>query len=85
MRSSLVTGELFLVRALGYDLEVSLPFTYCLHVLRAMAAVNWLKAPSEEQPPRYRSRQNSSGSGSGTANIQKDVWRRMEQGGFHGA
>lgn len=43
MRSSLVTGELFLVRALGYDLEVSLPFTYCLHVLRSMSAVPWFK------------------------------------------
>ncbi|KAI8147476.1 hypothetical protein BJV82DRAFT_508081 [Fennellomyces sp. T-0311] len=66
MRSSLVTGELLLVRALGYDLEVSLPFTYCLSVLRDMASVSWF-ATSSKHDRRH-------------SGHQRDVWRSMEQG-----
>ena len=74
MRSSLVTGELLLVRALSFDLEVTLPFTYCLHVLRAMAAVSWFnKAGNEDKRERRRSR-------SGSPDYHKDIWRHMEQG-----
>lgn len=74
MRSSLVTGELLLVRALSFDLEVTLPFTYCLHVLRAMAAVSWFnKAENEDKRERRRSR-------SGSPDYHKDIWRQMEQG-----
>lgn len=74
MRSSLVTGELLLVRALSFDLEVTLPFTYCLHVLRAMAAVSWFnKAGNEDKRERRRSR-------SGSPEYHKDIWRHMEQG-----
>ncbi|KAI7877494.1 hypothetical protein K492DRAFT_171647 [Lichtheimia hyalospora FSU 10163] len=73
MRSSLVTGELLLVRALSFDLEVTLPFTYCLHVLRAMAAVSWFnKAGNEDKRERRRSR-------SGSPDYHKDIWRHMEQ------
>ena len=67
MRSSLVVGELLLVRALGYDLEVSLPFTYCLNVLRGMASVSWFATSSKQD------RRSSPGN-------QKDYWRSMEQG-----
>ncbi|KAG2227032.1 hypothetical protein INT45_006439 [Circinella minor] len=66
MRSSLVVGELLLVRALGYDLEVSLPFTYCLNVLRGMASVTWFATSSKQD------RRSLPGN-------QKDYWRSMEQ------
>ncbi|KAI9492435.1 cyclin-like protein [Zychaea mexicana] len=75
MRSSLVVGELLLVRALGYDLEVSLPFTYCLNVLRGMASVSWFAASSVAAttvPSTKQDRRVSSGH-------QKDYWRSMEQ------
>ncbi|KAI8393559.1 uncharacterized protein BYT42DRAFT_488380 [Radiomyces spectabilis] len=66
MRSSLVTSELLLVRALDYDLEVDLPFAFCLNVLRNMASV-----PLYKELRRY-------GAMTGRG-WQKDLWRQMEQ------
>ncbi len=69
MRSSLVTSELLLVRALGFDLEVELPFAYCLNVLRGLGSVRYFVA-SETKKPSKRYHHPA----------QKEVWKRMENG-----
>ncbi|KAI9311705.1 cyclin-like protein [Dichotomocladium elegans] len=81
MRGSLVTGELLLVRALGYNLEVALPFTFCLHVLRAMAAVSWFVNYAKDDPNEHHQQQAPYTHlvRSGSPDFQRDVWRHMEQ------
>ncbi|ORX54427.1 hypothetical protein DM01DRAFT_1335576 [Hesseltinella vesiculosa] len=49
MRTSLTTCELMLVRALDCDLEIELPFAYCLNVLRAMGAVPFYSSARPSQ------------------------------------
>jgi hypothetical protein len=39
LRTSLTTSELILTRALGYNLDVDLPFTFALKVLKGMGCV----------------------------------------------
>lgn len=69
MRSSLVTSELLLVRALGFDLEVELPFAYCLNVLRGLGSVRYF-VPDELRKPSKRPHYPA----------QKEVWKKMENG-----
>ncbi|KAF7725618.1 hypothetical protein EC973_009497 [Apophysomyces ossiformis] len=63
MRSSLVTSELLLVRALDYELEVELPFTFCLNTLRGMGLIHYITAHTSPINPGW----------------QKEIMRRMEQ------
>ncbi|KAI8636386.1 hypothetical protein BD408DRAFT_426202 [Parasitella parasitica] len=69
MRSSLVTSELLLVRALGFDLEVELPFAYCLNVLRGLGSIRYFRA---DETKKTNKRHHSH-----TAQ-QKEVWKKME-------
>ncbi|RCH97690.1 Cyclin- protein fam58a [Rhizopus stolonifer] len=66
MRSSLVTSELLLVRALGFDLEVELPFAYCLNVLRGLGSIRYFVTDERKHTKRHPA--------------QKEVWKRMENG-----
>ncbi|ORY94523.1 hypothetical protein BCR43DRAFT_323567 [Syncephalastrum racemosum] len=63
MRSSLVTAELFLVRSLGYQLDVTLPFAHSLNILRGMAEIPYFQTKDKRQQNQKMSH----------------VWRRMEQ------
>ncbi|OBZ85872.1 Cyclin-related protein FAM58A [Choanephora cucurbitarum] len=65
MRSSLVTSELLLVRALGFDLEVELPFAYCLNVLRGLGSIRYFVA-DERRSKRH------------PYPAPKEIWKRME-------
>ncbi|ORZ15762.1 hypothetical protein BCR42DRAFT_415856 [Absidia repens] len=71
MRSSLATSELLLVRALDCDLELELPFTFSLNVLRNMGSISFYQttsiSPSSSSPPQVSS-----------FGFQKDIWKRME-------
>jgi hypothetical protein len=69
MRSSLVTSELLLVRALGFDLEVELPFAYCLNVLRGLGSIRYFIT---DETKRHSRRHHHP--------AQKEVWKRMENG-----
>lgn len=69
MRSSLVTSELLLVRALGFDLEIELPFAYCLNVLRGLGSVRYfITDEAKKQSKRHHHP------------AQKEIWKRMENG-----
>lgn len=69
MRASLVTSELLLVRALGFDLEVELPFAYCLNVLRGLGSIRYfITDDTKKQSKRHH------------FPAQKEIWKRMEQG-----
>ncbi|CAO3631010.1 unnamed protein product [Mucor fragilis] len=65
MRSSLVTSELLLVRALGFDLEVELPFAYCLNVLRGLGSIRYFMTDETKKTSKRH-------------NAQKEVWKKME-------
>ncbi|KAI7890028.1 cyclin-like protein [Mucor mucedo] len=68
MRSSLVTSELLLVRALGFDLEIELPFAYCLNVLRGLGSVRYfITDEARKQSKRHHHHP-----------AQKEIWKRME-------
>ncbi|GAA5806144.1 hypothetical protein HPULCUR_011674 [Helicostylum pulchrum] len=68
MRASLVTSELLLVRALGFDLEVELPFAYCLNVLRGLGSIRYfITDDTKKQSKRHH------------FPAQKEIWKRMEQ------
>ncbi|KAI9483262.1 MAG: hypothetical protein EXX96DRAFT_135919 [Benjaminiella poitrasii] len=67
MRSSLVTGELLLVRALGFDLEIELPFAYCLNVLRGLGSIRYFI--SDEVKKHSKKHHHS---------LQKEIWKRTE-------
>lgn len=69
MRSSLVTSELLLVRALGFDLEVELPFAYCLNVLRGLGSIRYFITDETKRPSKRHHHP-----------AQKEVWKRMENG-----
>ncbi|KAG1057761.1 hypothetical protein G6F43_000404 [Rhizopus delemar] len=69
MRASLVTTELLLVRALGFDLEVELPFAYCMNVLRGLASIRYFAADETKRLSRRQSYHPPA---------QKEVWKRME-------
>ncbi|KAI9283416.1 hypothetical protein BY458DRAFT_10422 [Sporodiniella umbellata] len=69
MRASIVTTELLLVRALGFDLEVELPFAYCLNVLRGLASVGYFAASEAKKVSRRQSYHPPS---------QKEVMKRVE-------
>lgn len=71
MRASLVTTELLLVRALGFDLEVELPFAYCMNVLRGLASIRYFAADETKRLSRRQSYHPPA---------QKEVWKRMENG-----
>lgn len=68
MRSSLVTSELLLVRALGFDLEVELPFAYCLNVLRGLGSIRYFMTDETKRPSKKHH------------HTQKEVWKKMENG-----
>lgn len=72
MRSSLATSELLLVRALDCDLELELPFSFALNVLRNMGSVTYFHSP-----PQSTSLSPSQLNG---YSLQKEVWKRMEKG-----
>ncbi|KAI8875306.1 hypothetical protein K501DRAFT_69802 [Backusella circina FSU 941] len=65
MRTSLVNCELLLVRALGFDLEVELPFAYCLNVLRGLGSIRYFAADQSKKTKRH-------------IPGQKEIWKRME-------
>ncbi|RCH83708.1 Cyclin- protein fam58a [Rhizopus azygosporus] len=69
MRASLVTTELLLVRALGFDLEVELPFAYCLNVLRGLASIRYFMM---DETKKYSRKQQH------YPPAQKEIWKRME-------
>ncbi|CEP07047.1 hypothetical protein [Parasitella parasitica] len=69
MRSSLVTSELLLVRALGFDLELELPFAYCLNVLRGLGSIRYYRTDEVKKTTKRHH--------SHTAQ-QKEVWKKME-------
>jgi hypothetical protein len=71
MRSSLVTSELLLVRALGFDLEVELPFAYCLNVLRGLGSIRYFITDETKKQLRRHHHHHPS---------QKEIWKRMEIG-----
>jgi hypothetical protein len=71
MRASLVTTELLLVRALGFDLEVELPFAYCMNVLRGLVSIRYFAADETKRLSRRQSYHPPA---------QKEVWKRMENG-----
>lgn len=73
MRSSLVTSELLLVRALGFDLEIELPFAYCLNVLRGLGSVRYFVTDETRKHGKKHHHHLS----------QKEVWKRMENGMRH--
>ncbi|KAI8991951.1 hypothetical protein BDF20DRAFT_904329 [Mycotypha africana] len=81
MRSSLVTGELLLVRGLGFDLEVELPFAYCLNVLRGLASMRYF-VYSENNHNNYNGNSSSNNKRHSSRRThhanQKEVWRKME-------
>lgn len=69
MRASLVTSELVLIRALGFDLELELPFSYCLHVLRALASIRYYSLNEiKKQSKRHHHL------------APKEIWKKMELG-----
>jgi hypothetical protein len=67
MRTSLVNCELLLVRALGFDLEVELPFAYCLNVLRGLGSIRYFATDQNKKTKRH-------------IPGQKEIWKRMENG-----
>lgn len=71
MRSSLVTSELLLVRALGFDLEVELPFAYCLNVLRGLGSIRYFMADETKKTTKRHHHSHTA---------QKEVWKKMENG-----
>ena len=71
MRSSLVTSELLLVRALGFDLEVELPFAYCLNVLRGLGSIRYFMADEAKKTTKRHHHSHTA---------QKEVWKKMENG-----
>jgi hypothetical protein len=73
MRSSLATSELLLVRALDCDLELELPFTFALNVLRNMGSLSFYQTTSIS-PSTSPTAQTS------TFGFQKEIWKRMENG-----
>lgn len=73
MRSSLVTSELLLVRALGFDLEVELPFAYCLNVLRGLGSIRYFRLDETKKTSKRHHHHHSH-------NAQKEVWKKMENG-----
>ncbi|CAO3650263.1 unnamed protein product [Mucor hiemalis] len=68
MRSSLVTSELLLVRALGFDLEIELPFAYCLNVLRGLSSVRYFITDESRKHLKKHHHHPT----------QKEVWKKME-------
>jgi hypothetical protein len=72
MRSSLATSELLLVRALDCDLELELPFSFALNVLRNMGSITYFHT-SPQSTPLSPSHLNG-------YSLQKEVWKRMEKG-----
>lgn len=72
MRSSLVTSELLLVRALGFDLEVELPFAYCLNVLRGLGSIRYFIADETKKHSKRHHHHHHPN--------QKEIWKRMEIG-----
>ncbi|KAI7866394.1 hypothetical protein BDF14DRAFT_1812755 [Spinellus fusiger] len=76
MRSSLVTSELLLVRTLGYNLEVELPFAFCLNTLRGMGSVQFFGQGTTAF--RRNGPRNGPSMSMSTPGWQKEVWRRME-------
>lgn len=71
MRSSLVTSELLLVRALGFDLEVELPFAYCLNVLRGLGSIRYFMTDETKKTAKRHHHSHTA---------QKEVWKKMENG-----
>lgn len=71
MRASLVTSELVLIRALGFDLELDLPFSYCLHVLRGLASIRYYASTeNKKQSKRHH-------------HAPKEIWKKMEIGKYN--
>ncbi|KAK4518151.1 uncharacterized protein ATC70_001502 [Mucor velutinosus] len=70
MRSSLVTSELLLVRALGFDLEVELPFAYCLNVLRGLGSIRYFMTDETKKTSKKHHHHSHT--------TQKEVWKKME-------
>ncbi|KAI8989417.1 hypothetical protein BDB01DRAFT_718587 [Pilobolus umbonatus] len=68
MRSSLVTSELLLVRALGFDLEIELPFAYCLNILRGLGSIKYFSLDDSKKPSKRH------------IPSQKEIWKRTENG-----
>ncbi|KAL0095660.1 hypothetical protein J3Q64DRAFT_1632313 [Phycomyces blakesleeanus] len=79
MRSSLVTSELLLVRTLDYNLEVELPFAFCLNTLRGMGSVQFF-GQSTTAFRRHSSKNGPVSAPMSAPGWQKEVWRRMEYG-----
>ncbi|KAI9021003.1 hypothetical protein CLU79DRAFT_208560 [Phycomyces nitens] len=77
MRSSLVTSELLLVRTLDYNLEVELPFAFCLNTLRGMGSVQFF-GQSTTAFRRHSSKNGPVSAPMSAPGWQKEVWRRME-------
>ena len=69
MRSSLVTSELLLVRALGFDLEVELPFAYCLNVLRGLVSIRYFMTDEAKKTTKRHHHSYTA---------QKEIWKKME-------
>ncbi|CAO3614401.1 unnamed protein product [Cunninghamella echinulata] len=73
MRTTLTNSELLLVRALDFNLEVELPFTFCLTVLRNMGSIPFFNSLSDTSSA-------SSPYINGTTNISfQKIWKQMEQ------
>ncbi|KAI8332585.1 hypothetical protein BC941DRAFT_435970 [Chlamydoabsidia padenii] len=71
MRSSLATSELLLVRALDCNLELELPFSFALNVLRNMGSISYFHTSPQSTPP--------SPTQFGGYVLQKEIWKRMEK------
>lgn len=67
-----MTSELLLVRALGFDLEVELPFAYCLNVLRGLGSIRYfITDETKKHSKRHHHHHHPN---------QKEIWKRMEIG-----
>lgn len=76
MRASLTKSELLLVRALDFDLELELPFTFCLTILRNMGSVPYFQSLTDTSSNHYHSPYMN---GTNSISFQK-IWKQMEQG-----
>ncbi|KAI9301159.1 hypothetical protein BJ944DRAFT_169588 [Cunninghamella echinulata] len=74
MRTTLTKSELLLVRALDFNLEVELPFTFCLTVLRNMGSIPFFYSLSDTS-----SSSSPYINGTNSISFQK-IWKQMEQG-----